>query len=1064
MSAAPPRKVREASSAGDRAPRAPERARQLAPDAGRPGADNLALQSLYRSGALRAKLVVGGTDDPAEVEADRIADQVMRGGPVCAGTCGPTPCPVCRAKGILSRKATGSRRGPASLAGNLGLGSGRPIGTSERSFFESRMRAEFSRVQVHDDDRAGRAAEQLNARAFTVGNDIAFARGAYAPHTEGGRALLAHELVHVIQNDGVVRRAPNTSSMDDVASNMPPPEPQVSSLYGPAKAVHAADFNPCAVDVRSFSNYELLAELNTTLEHVEAGEDSEGYFDWRNLGRRLEAERSRRARIGHIWLQAATGEIPATLVRVSDNLIDGSMTVTRVSGSSDAFAGDDIHLEPLMTEAQFQAFLDRQQLETIRLEEYRRQMLEARMAQMTSAGVAGTRLYNTGLDANLIDPFARRPGTNTWMGRLGEAGYEGSARAGFGWGVDDLNGRRWTDSRGRLMGGGNSENYPVFDFENKPSFARVLGVARVSVKTSAGGTAAQRFDYYNKGLAEMYQSGAKSALPSYIDSQPQFAGQGRTGPQYEANRSQVLADAYIAVNADDVSAFRSMLSDPSARESATSPTLWEDAGGFTPGQRFPRAGWRPVYEGVMREHPVRVNGVDYSTPAALDQAHRTGQITTQDYRLAQGEVGRRAASKVVSHGVSTTDLVNLRSARPTLSAIPEARLPSLLTPEYMRATRLGGGLSGEFGAAGGAGLKGGGAGGVIAVITTAGVMFFDEPDHPDWERELGTAGALGTFGGFVGSGTEQLLISGGTRIMLNSAAEGVPSMLTPRLTTLGGRFGGGGAAAGALEMVSMGFLEDRKHSDLEWTERTTRAFVIGGGSAVIGAEVGTSAGVFTTALIGAAAGSEVPIVGNIVGFIVGLGVGAFIYYEADKVIPGGRADWDAAEAARQEGCKPIPARPTLPEPKEHMIYCFRRGTLVTMADGSTTAIEDVQPGDWVLGLDVVEARTVPARVTKAIHHGRAPCLGVRLADGSTLRVTANHPVATLVDARLRWAEAGALVVGQYVLVAAGVGEIPAMQAIVAVDAAVQDDDVFDLTVEKVHNFFAERVLVHNKNI
>lgn len=64
---------------------------------------------------------------------------------------------------------------------------------------ESRFGWDFSGVRVHADRRAGESAHALGARAYTLGNDIVFAQGAYDPHSGGGRALLAHELTHVVQ-------------------------------------------------------------------------------------------------------------------------------------------------------------------------------------------------------------------------------------------------------------------------------------------------------------------------------------------------------------------------------------------------------------------------------------------------------------------------------------------------------------------------------------------------------------------------------------------------------------------------------------------------------------------------------------------------------------------------------------------------------------------------------------------------------------------------------------------------------------------------------------------------
>jgi len=76
---------------------------------------------------------------------------------------------------------------------------GRPLELATRSFFESRLGADFSGVRVHADSTAARSAESLNARAYAVGRDIVFAEGRYAPSTHDGRRLLAHELTHVLQ-------------------------------------------------------------------------------------------------------------------------------------------------------------------------------------------------------------------------------------------------------------------------------------------------------------------------------------------------------------------------------------------------------------------------------------------------------------------------------------------------------------------------------------------------------------------------------------------------------------------------------------------------------------------------------------------------------------------------------------------------------------------------------------------------------------------------------------------------------------------------------------------------
>ena len=71
-----------------------------------------------------------------------------------------------------------------------------------RGEFEQRFGADFSAVRVHNDGEAHAAARSIDARAFTVGNHIAFGEGQYEPSSAGGKKLLAHELTHVLQQSG----------------------------------------------------------------------------------------------------------------------------------------------------------------------------------------------------------------------------------------------------------------------------------------------------------------------------------------------------------------------------------------------------------------------------------------------------------------------------------------------------------------------------------------------------------------------------------------------------------------------------------------------------------------------------------------------------------------------------------------------------------------------------------------------------------------------------------------------------------------------------------------------
>jgi hypothetical protein len=89
-------------------------------------------------------------------------------------------------------------------------GGGTPIPEPTRDFMESRFGTDFSAVRIHDDHIASDLSSALSAQAFTVGNDIYFNKGKYAPETTAGKQLLAHELTHTVQQGS--QKMPATSS------------------------------------------------------------------------------------------------------------------------------------------------------------------------------------------------------------------------------------------------------------------------------------------------------------------------------------------------------------------------------------------------------------------------------------------------------------------------------------------------------------------------------------------------------------------------------------------------------------------------------------------------------------------------------------------------------------------------------------------------------------------------------------------------------------------------------------------------------------------------------------
>ncbi len=109
-----------------------------------------------------------------------------------------------QAKGIAGRSPQISA--PIQSQINSLRGGGWPLSESERAFYEPRFGYDFSGVRLHTDSRAAEVARALNAHAFTVGRDMVFGTGQFAPGTDSGKRLLAHELTHVVQRAKSLQR------------------------------------------------------------------------------------------------------------------------------------------------------------------------------------------------------------------------------------------------------------------------------------------------------------------------------------------------------------------------------------------------------------------------------------------------------------------------------------------------------------------------------------------------------------------------------------------------------------------------------------------------------------------------------------------------------------------------------------------------------------------------------------------------------------------------------------------------------------------------------------------
>jgi hypothetical protein len=170
---------------------------------------------------IQPKLTISTPGDAHECEADEMASRVMRmtvepSDPkiqrVCS--CGGDenhPCPECAKKKETIHRQAEHGESPSitpemeSRIHSL-RGGGQPLPPSVRREFEPRFGEDFGAVRVHTSAEAAHVSREINARAFTIGRDVMFGAGQYAPETGEGQKLLAHELTHVVQQAGGVRR------------------------------------------------------------------------------------------------------------------------------------------------------------------------------------------------------------------------------------------------------------------------------------------------------------------------------------------------------------------------------------------------------------------------------------------------------------------------------------------------------------------------------------------------------------------------------------------------------------------------------------------------------------------------------------------------------------------------------------------------------------------------------------------------------------------------------------------------------------------------------------------
>jgi outer membrane protein OmpA-like peptidoglycan-associated protein len=245
--------------------------------------DRIVPNPLWNAVALgaQAKLAVSMPGDPSEHEADRVADALISGAPApsianftsrspvarkCAACeAGGAPCPKCEDEEKVQLKTADGGSPPRTVDAGFatGLTGGKPLAGGDRDFFESRLGYDFGDVRIHADSSADASARSIGARAYTLGNHVAFASGEYDPGSSRGRHLIGHELTHVVQQSRAgksVQRAPSPRE-EEIARSLTSPGGVTGTLSPPFFSVYNFAINSPDLKAEHEAFLDELADL-----------------------------------------------------------------------------------------------------------------------------------------------------------------------------------------------------------------------------------------------------------------------------------------------------------------------------------------------------------------------------------------------------------------------------------------------------------------------------------------------------------------------------------------------------------------------------------------------------------------------------------------------------------------------------------------------------------------------------------------------------------------------------------------------------------------------------------
>jgi hypothetical protein len=675
------------------------------------------------------------------------------------------------------------------------------------------------------------------------------------------------------------------------------------------------NYDPCSVDVGSVSNAQLLLYWTTADAYLRrTGRGQDRYFDYANLMRRLTVERRRRIHMGHAWL-GVTGltEVPYEMYEI----IPGTgLTASIVPADSSSERGAPRErTSAVVTPRQFSEFLQRNNIPQLDVRDwYRRQAREnPEILRLVLPPPPAPRTPWFSLDDPFsmpyggmfyTDPFSRLlTGGSMGIGASGLAAspFDLSSRSGFLNPIYTPNtvmtnprsvAGAELDWRGNipersLQSGSYADIVRYRDFNRLQANAPVFDVGTrfgdprlISITHSLPGAG---------GQVDMSHYAEKVRIMSgdYDPRGTNLMGQAVTLLNQAYETSWTVTDInrrnYLAVPDDHVTMAQDALESRIARQ----PSAYAN-----------------LVDGLLHESPITVGGTTYNSWNQVQSARSAGTINNANYNSLRQQLGQAARPRIVGVGMTLPEIVTLQQIRAGLQlrGFSTGQSSIIATAEILQTRRLMATGVPESQAinmvARGSALRGGGMGAAVGVGTGIYRIATGDANDPNTWYRAGVDIPLAALGG---GGQAYLETQIATRLMspvLTEATTMGAASSTSSLTASGlssrvaGGLGAGAVVAPAVTWLGMGVEELFFDADYYWGDYAAK----GARTGVAGAAA-AGGGALASGVVGAVAGSEVPILGNAIGFLVGIG----IYYLVDSSV-GEDIEEGVREAAGERGC------------------------------------------------------------------------------------------------------------------------------------------------------------------